>query len=351
MSREPGEETAKRVRKLQAKVVELQSRVRLTRVHDSVEDVGTQAESLPQRVADVRSRGYVFERALQDKAADLEQRWLTLREQIRQRMEQETAALRRDLPAVESLLKEIETRAAQPSSVESMLQRAERAVEALDSKAKAAADSIGGMYDQIETQVHDLAGHLDRVEWTLSQLDEATFKLLSTEGIIAAVRATWDKDRDDRPQGILFLSDQRLLFEQKQDIATKKILFITTEKEKVQELRLDVPLGHVDRVEATRQGLLGHEDHLDVEFSSQGPCRNAHFHIDGQRSDAWQGMVGRAQSGDYDLDRAVTLDKETVERARKAPTRCPVCNGPITQPVLRGMDRITCEYCGHVIRL
>jgi hypothetical protein len=320
-------------------------------VRDAIEDVGTKAASLRQRVAEIRSRGYVFERTLEDRSADLARQWQPLREQVHLRVEQETATLRRDLPNVEKLLKEIEAWGAVPASAEPLLQRAERAVETLEGKAKAAADGISGMYDQFEALVHDLSQHLDRVEWMLSQMGEATFKLLPVEGAIAAVRATWVKEPDDNPQGVLFLTDQRLLFEQKQDIATKKILFITTEKERVQELRLEVPLAHIDRVVATRRGLLGHEDHVEIEFSPQARSSGAHFHIDGQRSEDWQAMMGRAQSGDFDRDRAVPIDEQVAERVREAPTRCPGCNAPITQPVLRGMDSITCEYCGHIVRL
>jgi hypothetical protein len=351
MSAKAGEETTKRARGLQARAHELQSTVRLTRVLDSVEDIDTQAAGLRQRVADVRSRGYVFEQGLEDRAADLEQQWPSLRQELRRKIDQETATLRRDLLALERLLRRLDTPVDQPLDVEPVLQQAERTVETLEQKAKAAADSIDGMYDQFEAQVHDLGQHLDRVERTLAQVAEASFRLLPTEAVIAAVRAAWLQESDDNPQGILFLTDQRLLFEQKQDIAMKKVLFITTEKERVQELRLDVPLAHVDRVVATRRGLLGHEDHLEIEFSPQAPIHSAHFHIDGQRSEAWQGMLGRAQSGDYDRDRAVPIDEHAAERVREAPSRCPVCNAPLRQTILRGMDHITCEYCGHVIRL
>jgi hypothetical protein len=351
MSGKPAEETAIRVRRLHGKVLELQSRVRLTRVLDAIEDVGTQAVDLRQRLANVRSRGYIFERGLEDRAANLAQRWPPLRQQIRYKVEQEIASLRHDLLSVESLLSKAETQAAQPARMEPLLQQAEGAARALEGKAKAAADSIDGMYDEFEAHVRALSQYLDRLEWTLSQVGEATFRLLPAEGVIAAVRATWIRETDNSPQGVLFLTDQRLLFEQKQDIATKKILFIATEKERIQKVRLDVPLAEVDRVLASRKGLLGHEDHLEITFATHAHQRQAHFHIDGQRSEAWQEMVGRAQSGDYDQDRVVAIDEHAAERARGAPTRCPVCNGPITQPILRGMDRITCEYCGNVIRL
>jgi hypothetical protein len=150
---------------------------------------------------------------------------------------------------------------------------------------------------------------------------------------------------------MLYLTDQRLLFEHKQEIVTKKVLFITTEKELVQRLLLEAPLGQIKGVQASKRGLLRHEDHIDVQFEADAAVPAAHFHLDGQDCMEWQALIGRAQAGAFDQDRAVALDKELVERVRKAPTRCPVCNAPLTQRIVRGMDRITCEYCGHIIRL
>ena len=45
------------------------------------------------------------------------------------------------------------------------------------------------------------------------------------------------------------------------------------------------------------------------------------------------------------------IDEKVAERVNNAPTKCPSCNGAITQPILRGMESINCEYCGDVIRL
>jgi hypothetical protein len=47
----------------------------------------------------------------------------------------------------------------------------------------------------------------------------------------------------------------------------------------------------------------------------------------------------------------LALDQAAVEKVKTAPTQCPNCGGSITKPVLRGMDTITCEFCGNVIRL
>jgi hypothetical protein len=351
MSSEPVEELAGKIRALQRKVDELQSDVRLTDVSDEVEDVGSTASGLVEQVRDLRARGYVFEKALEDRAADLERQWPPLRRRALQQIDQEAAALKRDLPSVERLVRQVEARASSPTAAQPLLERAERTAEALEQKAEAAQRSIRGMYDQFESEVNQLTQHLRRVDWMLTQLAEATFQLLPTEGGIMAVRATWQKGGKDDPKGLLYLTDQRLLFEQKEEIATKKVLFITTEKEKVQKLLFEVPVGQIEQVQASKKGLLRHEDHLDVTLAPGAPQPSAHFHIDGQRSETWQGLIGRAISGDFDQDRAGALDQEVVEKVRTAPTRCPNCSAPLTQRILRGMDHITCEYCGHIIRL
>jgi hypothetical protein len=351
MSSEASEELARKIKTLQRKVDDLQSDVRLTAVRDRIEDAETSARGLLERVQGLRARGYVFEKSLEDKATDLERQWPPLHRRVLEQIEQEAAALRRELPSVERQLRQVEARAGNPSAALPLLERAERAAEALEEKAEAAGRNIGGMYDRFEGEVTELTQHLARVDWTLTQLAEASFRLLPTEGGIMAVKGTWQKGGKDDPQGILYLTDQRLLFEQKQEIATKKVLFITTEKEKVQQLLFEVPVGQIEQVQASKKGLLRHEDHLDVTLAPGAPQPSAHFHIDGQRSETWQGLIGRAMSGDFDQDRGVALDEEAVERVRTAPTRCPACSGPITQRILRGMDHITCEYCGHIVRL
>jgi hypothetical protein len=192
------------------------------------------------------------------------------------------------------------------------------------------------------------------VEWAFKQVAEATFQLLPTEAAIMAVKATWvkgEKEDNDDPQGILYLTDQRLLFEQKQELATKKVLFITTQKEKVQKLLLEVPVALVTNVKATKRGFLSHEDHIELSFSPEAAVETAHFHIDGQDCNLWQALIGRAKSRDFDADRAVAVDEAVVEKVRSAPTTCPQCGAAITTQILRGMDSVRCEYCGKVIRL
>ncbi len=345
------DELASKIRSLERDMASLQSGVRLARLRDAVEDLGTTASRLKERVKDIRTRGYVFEKALEGDAKDLERRWVTLRPRVRKQIDKEAASLARDLRPLEAQMKRLSGRARRPTTAQPLIERAEGAVDALEDKVKSAERSIEGMYDTFKAEVDTLVRHLREIEWMLDQLAQATFQLLPSEAGIMAVKARWDKGGDDDPEGVLYLTDQRLIFEQKQEVAKKKVLFVVTEKEKVQQLLLEAPLAQVEEAQASKKGLLGHEDHLDLTFAPGPPVSSAHLHLDGQDCNTWQGLIGRAKAGDFDKDRVVPVDREAEEKVREAPSKCPSCGGPITQPVLRGMDSLTCEYCGYLMRL
>jgi predicted RNA-binding Zn-ribbon protein involved in translation (DUF1610 family) len=197
-----------------------------------------------------------------------------------------------------------------------------------------------------------LHNQINRIEWMLQQLAEASFSLLETESGVAACKAIWAKDgEEDRkgdPEGILFLTDQRLIFERKEKVATKKVLFITTEKEVVQEVLFEAPVAEIEDVQASRKGMLKKDDYITVQFSSHAPLSRVTWHIWGAGAD-WVQTINRVKS--KDLDRVIELDEEIVEKVQNAPSECPSCGATIGQTILRGQDTITCEYCGYVIRL
>jgi DNA-directed RNA polymerase subunit RPC12/RpoP len=168
-----------------------------------------------------------------------------------------------------------------------------------------------------------------------------------------AVKAVWCpdvKERDDDPEGVLYLTDQRLLFEQKEEVATKKILFIATEKQKVQDLKWETPVALIEEIKPSKQGLLKNEDHLDIRFGEGASLESVHIHI-WQECNEWVQLLNRAKTKDFDKTRAIAIDQAEVDKVKSAPSQCPSCGANITQVVLRGTESIKCEYCGYVIRL
>ena len=349
----PVEQFSDDMRTLQNKISSLQQSVQLTKTRDSVEDVQTSVNGMAQRILSLRTRGYVFEKDLESQAQAFVTSWALLYPNLQAQINLQSNSLVNALRPVEMQMPQLASMAGNPAMGRGLLASLQSAVEGVESKVSASERAIEGMYDQFNNQVYAATKHLNDIEYLVTQLAEASFQLMPTEAGIAAVKAVWcktGKEQKEDPEGVLYLTDQRLLFEQKEEIATKKVLFVVTEKKKVQGLLLEAPVALVDKVDTSKQGMLKNEDHIELRFLSGAPLQVTHFHI-WQENAAWQALINRAKSKDFDKGRAVALDQAALDKVKAAPAQCPACGGNITTVVLRGMDSINCEYCGFVIRL
>ncbi|MGA2505124.1 MAG: hypothetical protein ABSG01_13625 [Anaerolineales bacterium] len=349
----PAQEIADEIRNLQLKVEDLQGNVHLSKTREAVEDLQTMVNGLTQRVANLRTRGYIFEKELENQGQTLAKSWLTLYPNIESQINLQSSTMENSLRPIEMQMSQLAALTSNPGAARGLLSTIQSAVDLLEEKVSATERTIAGMYDQLSNEVTRFTNHLSEIEYLVTQLAEANFQLLPTEGGIAAIKGVWcktGKEQKGDPEGVLYLTDQRILFEQKEEIVTKKVLFMATEKQKVQQLQIECPVSLVERVDLSKQGLLKNEDHIEVRFASGAPVEVAHFHI-WQDNAIWQQLINRAKSKDFDKERAVAIDQSGIDKIKTAPSQCPSCGGNITQVVFRGMDSLTCEYCGYVIRL
>jgi hypothetical protein len=349
----PAQQISEEISTLRSKISSLQGSVQLARARDEVEDAQTNVKGMAQRIAGLRTRGYVFEKDLEAQAQALVVSWALLYPNLQVQINQQAAALVGSLRPIEMQMPQLASMAGNPAVARGLLTSLQSAVDQLESKVSASEATIHGMYDQFNNQVYVSTRHLDEIDYLLAQLAEASFQLLPTEAGISAVKAIWckgGKEQKGDPEGVLYLTDQRLIFEQKEEIATKKVLFVVTEKQKVQGLQLEAPVALVEKVDASKQGMLKNEDHIEIRFLSGAPVQAGHFHI-WKEGTAWQGLINRGRAKDFDKGRSVALDQAAVDKVKAAPAQCPSCGSNITTVVLRGMDTIKCEYCGLVIRL
>jgi hypothetical protein len=349
----PVQQLSDDIRNLQSKVGDLQGSVRLTKARDAVEDLQTTVNGLIQRITTLRPRGYFFEKDMENQAQAFVESWALLYTNLQSQINMQSAGLVNSLRPIEMQMPQLNASASNPSSARGLLSSMQSAVNMLEDKVSATERTIEGMYDQFNNQVYQFTKHLDEIEYLVTQLAEASFQLLPTEGGLAAIKAVWcktGKEQKGDPEGVLFLTDQRIIFEQKEEIVTKKVLFVATEKQKVQQLQIECPVTLVDKVDTSKQGMLKNEDHIEIRFASGAPVEVAHFHI-WQDNSTWQQLINRAKSKDFDKGRAVQIDQAAVDKVKSAPSQCPSCGGNITQVVMRGTDSITCGYCGFVIRL
>lgn len=332
----------------------LQDQIMLTPVNDELEDIASAINALPANIENIRARGYVFKSYLERKVETLNTQWTELRPQVQAAVQTQSNALRLEANPVQAQL--------------NRRQLATAPLASLEGKVTAALRNLQGMYDTLDDNINQTQQQLDDISWTLQQGELASFGFLAAETPVEAVPANWKKPGDkDGVEGVLFLTDQRLLFEQKEEVATKKVLFITTEKTKVQALQWAVPVGQIEKAVGSTKGLMGKDDFLTITlvesaglvgpegtslYDDMGrPLRTTELHLKGERGEAWQAFIGRVKSGEIDKERTVPVDAAVTETVANAPTKCPNCGATITQTILRGQTEMTCEFCGSVIRL
>jgi hypothetical protein len=321
-------------------------------VYDDLEDTDSVLAVLPSEVEAIRTRGYVFANYLERKVQVLSEQWADMRERVTGEVERRSAELQQDLNEAERALQRAY------SGGGAQVGRAENAIRQLESKVSAAQDAIEGMFDTVDGNVTQVMTQLEAINWTLDQASEASFSFYEGEDFVAACRAQLLEREDEGPEGILHLSDERLAFEQKEEVATKKILFITTEKKTVHEFVFEALVGHVEEAKPSeaRAGLFGRKELLELLFAPEADTAEARLRLIDADSDEWARLIDRVKSGEIEQER-VRAEGEEAEAQElsvevdEIPTKCPNCGANLTTPVVRGMREINCEYCSTVIRL
>ncbi len=350
----PIEQMKKDLAATQRDVNELNSKVNLSSIHDKLEDLQIKVSGLNKRISDLRQKNYIFDTTLEVNAQDLIKRWQPIRTTTKVRLNQELIHLKAEIKPIEQQLVKASTNPNNVYLTRQIHNPLKVSVENLSKKVSASEALLRGMYDSFERELTSFINHLQNIEWTVKEFESSNIKLLMHEFLIMGVKAVWTRDgkedKDD-PEGILYLSDQRIFFEQKEEVATKKILFFTKEREVRQEVLIDIPVNMIESVQAEKQGIFKNQDFLEINFASGAQYNSAQFHIHNQDCEDWKGLINKVQSGEFDKNRTEQVDQEIIEKIKNAPSICPQCGATITVPILRGMEQFSCQFCGCIIKL
>ena len=331
-------------------LTDLIRKVNFTSLRDEASDLDTKIANFPMRIQKVRERKYAFCKVLESQAFEYQKQWAARRGQIQSQITMQSNSLQAQLRPLESRVAALSLGSTPAITVKTIMNE----VDSFETKVSSAESSLRELFDSLNQEFGKSSRQVDLIEKALDLSESASFGFLPGECVYMTTKAVWTRDsREDKedPDGILFLTDHRLLFEQREEIAKKKVLFVTTEREKVQKLQFETPVVVIENIKATKQGLFKNEDWLEFQLPSGSFAREVKLHLDGGDCNQWQQMINRIKSGEVEAERALEIDAQAVEKARSAPARCPSCGGAITKPVLRGMDSITCDFCGAVIRL
>lgn len=339
-----------RLAALERRWADLQDDLALKPVHDNLSAVQGTLSTLPVQLEQIRSRGYAFKAFLERKAQVLQDQWAPLRDQVTAQIPLQVSALSTDTSQITMQFSRLRSMVGAPAMAAPLAAQLDGMLTTLESKVRAAVSTLNSMFDELKSNADQTKRQIDEISRTLDLRDQASFRLLVNEDIVLAVPAQWDKDGKDDPKGNLFLTDGRVLFERREEVAKKKVLFIATEKEMVQELQLEVTVPDVEAVKPVSKGLMGKDDWLEFIFQGRAPVRAANFHIWYECKD-WVALFGRVQSGEIAQERVKAKDAAAAAAVKAAPVKCPTCGATLNVQIVVGMTQINCDYCGGVIRL
>ncbi len=319
---------------LQSEVNSLQDEMLLKGAQQNLEDLETRVGALNRQLSALRSRGYAVEKSLENDLQVLEVQWERVRQNAQAVLAQQSAILSETMQTIQADLGRLMGMANNLVAARPLYMQLKSAIASAQAQAEAAEDTVLAQFDAYDDEVDALSTHLEWVNWMLEALSTASFSLLATESGVAAVEAVWLRPGLEPENGILFLTDQRLLWEDRVGDF---------------ELKLNLPLSQVESAQ-TEPEEEEDTDILHCGLGADAPSSEARFLLQQPVGEAWVAMINRARSGAYVDDRAVPVDDAELEHIRNAPTQCPTCGAPLSTPILRGQAEIHCEYCGAVVR-
>lgn len=342
---------AQRIDAIQREFDSLESRAQLTSLYQDIGDIDQMLIDLPIELKDVRGRGYVHNRHLKDKLEILAGEWKKARSRVERMLKAQIRKLESSLEDAQDQVGKMKVKK------ESAIDAAETAVNSLESRIESAETSIKSQYNGVETQLNTINWQLTQVTEMMDWIDSSDeITLREAEGPLEAVEAEWHTDgKDEGPDGILLLTDQRILFEQREEIVTKrKFGLFKSESKDIQKLHLEIETGDIDDVSHKEEGGflgMGKKDILELVLSASAPVSRARFHLKGEESSDWAEMIKQVTSGEVDEDRAdkfVEAVKAADEKAAAFPETCQNCYAQVP-PQPRGIVTVECAFCGATI--
>ncbi len=254
-----------RVQGVRSRFNTLRDKVGMGDVTRKLGDVATEIAGLPGEIKGLRDQGYAFAGYLERKSEVLKTQWDEVRQQVQQVSSQEIERVQRQFDELTEMFKRLESQWSDKGKEQSLklftvsLENLEKAVDAARSR-------IEGMYGQVPDNVVQTTNQIGTIRKYLEMTDESTIKWGPTEALFMVHEGEWrksDKGKEN-PDGLIFVTDQRLIFEQKEKVGGR----LGFGGEKVQQVVFETPIGAISEVGSEDKGLFGQKDLIHLKLSS-----------------------------------------------------------------------------------
>jgi hypothetical protein len=296
---------------------------------------------LPARISSVRQMNYRIQTNFEEdqlKAASL---WATMGPAVKSEVSSRAATLKMDLSSLES---DINSRRISSTYDTMGLTGLDMRINTLRALVYDFNSRIQGELVQLDSVLTPLEQGLAAAESTVKLTSQASFQWKDGETPVMAVHA---KDMNEKVDGVLTITNQRIIYENEKEIVLKKTLFIVTEKKTERQMSLERPIGSVSKLTKGRVGLLAGAG-LYIEFK-QGDTQ---LKLDTKSEEADQVIryYGLITSGQID-DELSKIKPTEQKPAEKRIVSCPKCGAPYTGEIYRGQQTVQCKYCNTIITI
>jgi archaellum component FlaC len=333
---------------LRQKYDDIRSSIGMDDVTRTLGDVATDISGLPDQIAKLRDRGYAFASYLERKSEVLATQWNAIRGQVQTTVRHEIDRIQAQFDEVSDSWPRLESHLT-GTGRDLLFNQVKNKLDELENAITAAKSRIEGLYGGVPDNVSQTQAQIRQIEEYLKLAEESKIQWGPAEALYMAHEAEWrqtGKGKED-PDGILYITDQRLIFERKEKVGGR----LGFGGEKVQEVVFESTIGAISEVKHEDKGLFGGKDIVHLKFS-QGDYAETSFEVKSGGIDSkwYMQQLQRAISGEIDKERAIPVDKAAEEALKAAPTVCTTCGATLPTPV-RGMTEMVCEYCGTKMRI
>lgn len=276
-----------RVENLRAKIDALVKAVALNDGADNISRLERESTMLRQHIQTLEGKGYTALPELDALGNAVTAAIAKVKPIVEQRMSAYREALADELLDVQE--------SATVGTDEAALAAAENAASALEEQIRNVGRDLDDLAAPLSKAVNDLDRHLSLIQHGVEQWEGFTGQRESGESVILAADAEWiaGSGRDEAPDGTLYLTNRRLIFEQDEKVGKRLGLF---GGKQVREVEWAIDLSGIGGLKAQNAGLLGGKDML--YFSHSG--REYTLEVKGRASnDDWAAYIERVKSGAF----------------------------------------------------
>jgi hypothetical protein len=316
-------------------------RMQLSGTEEKINRVDNVLSKLPSRITSVRNQNYRIQTNFEPDQQTATQRWTEIGPTVKSKVSSQSSTLKMELNLLE---RDINSRRISASHDLLGLSGFDLRINTIRVLISDFTSRVGKEMMTVDSILNPLEEGVLHAEAVVKLTSAASFQWKEGESPVVALHA---KDMNQKTDGILTLTNQRIIFEVEKEIVLKKTLFIVTEKKIERTLMLERPIGSISKLTKGRVGLLAGAG-LFIEFKQGEP--ELKLDTKNEEADTVQKYYGMITSGQIDEELEKLAPKERASPEKRV-VSCPKCGAPYSDEIYRGQQTVQCKYCSTTISL